>query len=286
MYSSARTPDPSELEQIGVSLASWQSDGLPIQLHPGDLGWHSMRGPEATAAAVRVWGAGDDLAAIGLLDGPDLIRLGLDPARVDDAALAARIADDLAVDAVEARGATALAATLTHRGWGPDEPWTPLRRDLSSPVEDPGARVIPVDADRAAEWCAVHGSAFRGAAFTPEQHEHLVGGWHAMTSGPYADLVRCLAVVDDDDRLVAVAGVWTAGPGRPGLIEPMGVHADHRGHGYGVAVTRAAAATLRELGSSSAIVATESSNVAAVATYVKAGFVADEAVVDLVRVAQ
>lgn len=283
MYSSARTPHPSELERIGASLAAWQSDDSPIQLHPGDLGWHSMRGPEATAAAVRVWGAGDDLAAVGLLDGPDLIRLGLDPARVDDAALAARIADDLSVDAVESRGATALAATLTDRGWGPDEPWTPLRRDLAAPVENVDARVVWIGPDRAAEWCGVHASAFRGGAATDEHGANLVSGWHAMTSGPYADLVRCLAVVDDVDRLVAIAGVWTAGPGRPGLIEPMGVHADHRGHGYGVSVTVAAAAALRDLGASSAIVATESSNVAAVATYVKAGFVADEPVVDLVR---
>ena len=63
--------------------------------------------------------------------------------------------------------------------------------------------------------------------------------------------------------------------GRPGparLLEPMGVHRDHRGHGYGTAITVAAAALLRELGSSSAIVCTASSNVGAVATYGSAGF--------------
>ena len=56
------------------------------------------------------------------------------------------------------------------------------------------------------------------------------------------------------------------------MLEPMGVHRDHRGHGYGTAITVAAAATLRELGSSSAIVCTASSNVGAVATYGSAGF--------------
>ncbi|MGW6228716.1 GNAT family N-acetyltransferase, partial [Cellulosimicrobium cellulans] len=71
---------------------------------------------------------------------------------------------------------------------------------------------------------------------------------------------------------VAVIGVWSAGPGRPGLIEPMGVHAAHRGRGLGRAVTLAGLAALRELGSSSALVATPASNVGGVATYVSAGF--------------
>ena len=52
----------------------------------------------------------------------------------------------------------------------------------------------------------------------------------------------------------------------------MGVHREHRGHGYGTAITVAAAAALRKLGSSSAIVCTPSANVGAVATYRSAGF--------------
>ncbi|MEQ7126884.1 GNAT family N-acetyltransferase [Actinopolymorpha sp. B11F2] len=52
----------------------------------------------------------------------------------------------------------------------------------------------------------------------------------------------------------------------------MGVHREHRGHGYGKAITVSAAAALQELGSSSAIVCTASSNVGAVATYSSAGF--------------
>ncbi|RYJ30432.1 acetyltransferase [Streptomyces sp. L-9-10] len=66
--------------------------------------------------------------------------------------------------------------------------------------------------------------------------------------------------------------MWSAGPGRPGLLEPMGVHREHRRHGYGRAITVAAAAALQELGSSSAIVCTPSSNPGAVATYKSAGF--------------
>ena len=52
----------------------------------------------------------------------------------------------------------------------------------------------------------------------------------------------------------------------------MGVHRDHRGHGYGTAISLAAAAALRNLGASSAMVATSSSNQAAVATYASAGY--------------
>lgn len=66
---------------------------------------------------------------------------------------------------------------------------------------------------------------------------------------------------------MAAATVWAAGPGRPGLLEPMGVHREHRGFGYGRAITVAAAAALRELGSSSAIVCAADSNVGAVVTY-------------------
>ncbi|NUT99230.1 MAG: GNAT family N-acetyltransferase, partial [Saccharothrix sp.] len=75
----------------------------------------------------------------------------------------------------------------------------------------------------------------------------------------------------------------SAGPGRPGLLEPMGVHRDHRGHGYGKAITVAAAAALRDMGSSSALVCTPSSNVGAVATYRSAGFEALPEVRDQIR---
>jgi ribosomal protein S18 acetylase RimI-like enzyme len=52
----------------------------------------------------------------------------------------------------------------------------------------------------------------------------------------------------------------------------MGVHHEHRGHGYGRAISLAAAAALREMGSSSAIVCTPTSYEGAIATYEAAGF--------------
>ncbi len=164
---------------------------------------------------------------------------------------------------------------LGEAGWPAGEPWTLLRRDLAAPVEDPGVRVMEVGPAQAPGWAEVLRSSFGGATAAPER-------WHALATGlPFSD-ARCLVVHDglaavdgpatDGARPVAVVGVWSAGPGRPGLIEPMGVHADHRGRGFGRAVTLAGLAALRELGASGALVATPAANVGGVATYVSAGF--------------
>ncbi len=91
------------------------------------------------------------------------------------------------------------------------------------------------------------------------------------TASPYRR-ARCLVAYDSNEAAVAAVTVWSAGPGRPGLLEPLGVHRDHRGHGFGTAISLAAAAALQEMGASSATVCTPTSNVGAVATYASAGF--------------
>ena len=239
------------------------------------------------------------MVALGLLDGPDgLLRLALDPVLRHDDALARGIAADV-VDAargvlpageviVEARGATALQDALISAGFKPDEPWTPLRRDVTGPVSrkvtDAGSACTSVvGADRAAAWMEVHWSAFRGTPFGEEQEREVLDWWSTMMSGPFAADGRLLALSNPAGETVAVAGVWSAGLGRPGLIEPMGVHRDHQGQGHGAAVCAAAASTLRQLGACSAIVCTESSNTAAVATYRAAGFTAGPQIADLIR---
>jgi len=136
-------------------------------------------------------------------------------------------------------------------------------------------RIEVTGPERAHVRTAVQRAAFGGSSFTDEH-------WQAMAGGlPYAD-ARCLVGYDRDDAVAAVT-VWSAGPGRPGLIEPMGVNPDHRGHGHGRAITVAAAAALRELGASSATVCTPSSNAGAVATYKSAGCRAAPEVPDLHR---
>ncbi|MDV5149683.1 GNAT family N-acetyltransferase [Streptomyces sp. SBC-4] len=268
------------------ALREWQDEGAPAQLHPGDLGWFWRSGAEATAAAVRTWSRDGRILAVGLLDGPGLLRLTIAPDARRDEELARRLVDDVAEPergvlpggkaSIEAPRGALVQDLLAGAGWNTDEPWTPLRRDLTEPVDDPGVRIEVAGPERARAFAAVHRSAFDGSSFTEER-------WHAMAAGsPYAD-ARCLIAYDDQGDAVATVAVWSAGPGKPGLLEPVGVHRDHRRRGHGRAISLAAAAALRELGSSSALVCTPSSNVGAVATYESAGFRRRRQVRDLSR---
>ncbi|WP_405861803.1 GNAT family N-acetyltransferase [Streptomyces sp. NBC_00090] len=261
-------------EAVGV-LREWQSDGAPMQLHPGDLGWFWRSGAEATAAAIRTWSRDGRILGVGLLDGPGLLRLTIAPDAQRDGELAQQLLEDVTEPErdvlpegrvnIEAPMGAVIQDLLSEDGWNADEPWTPLRRDLTERVDDPGMRIEVVGPEQAHVFTAVHRAAFDGSRFTDER-------WHAMAGGlPYAD-ARCLLAYDDQGIAVAAVTVWSAGPGRPGLLEPMGVHRDHRRNGYGAAITLAAAAALQQLGSSSAIVCTPSSNIGAVATYESAGF--------------
>jgi GNAT superfamily N-acetyltransferase len=262
------------LDEAVRALREWQREGAPFQLHPGDVGWFWRFGEEATAAAVRTWSRDGRIVAVGLLDAPELLRLTIAPDARQDEELARQLAADVADPErgvlpegkvyVESPVGTRFKELLAENGWQPDEPWTPLRRDLTEPVPDPGVRVEVIGADRAHLHAAVIRASFERSTFVDER-------WHTMAGGsPYAD-ARSLVAFDGDDAVAAVT-VWSAGPGKPGLLEPMGVHRDHRGRGHGKAITIAAAAALRELGSSSALVCTPSSNAGAVATYRAAGF--------------
>lgn len=282
-----------QLAAILSALGSWQHDRAPVQLHPGDLGWHWRFGAQAVAGAVRIWHREGDIVAIGFLDGAGLIRMGIAPASGDDVELAARIVDDLSdpaapvlpagKGAVEARDGAALRAELAARGWVADEPWMPMHRDLADAVDGwaDGLRVEVVGATgagRARDWLEVVRLAFGSSPPPPDRWPNLAGS--PMLQGR---LGRCLVGYDGQHRAVAAVAVWSAGPGRPGLVEPMGVHDEHRGRGYGRGITVAAAAALRTMGSSSAVVATPAARAAAVATYAAAGFRAGAAVTDFSR---
>lgn len=256
-------------------LREWQYDGAPMQLHPGDLGWFWRFGAEATAAALRTWSRDGQILAVGLVDGSELLRLTIAPDAQRDEELAQQLVEDVTEPErgvlikgrvyVEAPMGALVQDLLSGCGWNADEPWTPLRRDLTEPVEDPGVRIEVIGPDQAHVRAAVQRASFDRSTFTEER-------WHVMAAGlPYAD-ARCLVAYDDRGNAVAAVTVWSAGPGKPGLLEPMGVDREHRGHGYGKAITVAAAAALQGLGSSSAVVCTPSSNVGAVATYRSAGF--------------
>ncbi|MFF3641759.1 GNAT family N-acetyltransferase [Streptomyces sp. NPDC002564] len=268
-------PDVDELTGAVAALRVWQDDRTPLQLHPGDLGWAWALGAENLAAAVRTWSVDGRIIAVGYLDGPDVLRLTTAPDLRQDGDLARRLLADLDDPArgvlpagkvgLEIPDGALLREVLLEAGWELDEAWTPLSRDLAEPVKDSGLRIEVVGPETAGVRTAVHRSAFGSPAFTEEI-------WHVLAAGPvYAD-ARCLIGYDDRDEAVAAATVWSAGPGRPGLLEPVGVHADHRGRGHGTAIGIAAAAALRDLGASSAIVSTPTSNAAAVAAYRAAGY--------------
>lgn len=282
-------PGVDELGDVVRALREWQADRAPVQLHPGDLGWYGRFGAQATAAAVRTWTRDGQALAVGLLDGPGLLRAAIAPEAGHDEELAEQMVADVTRPergvlpqgevSAEARFGPSFQRLLSEAGWDAGEPWTPLRRDLTEPVEDCRVRIEVTGADRADVRAAVHRAAFDRSTFTTER-------WHGMAAGPpYAD-ARCLLARDDRDTPVAAATVWSAGPGRPGLLEPVGVHRAHRGRGFGTAVAVAAAAALRELGSSSATVCTAAANSAAVATYESAGFCRLPDVRDLHRSAQ
>ncbi len=126
---------------------------------------------------------------------------------------------------------------------------------------DCGVRIEVVGPELASVRAAVQRAAFEGSTFSEER-------WISMAEGTsYAD-AQCRIAYDDDTAVAA---------------EPMGVHLEHRGRGYGTAITVAAAAALQRLGSSCATVCTQSSNVGAVATYASAGLGQLPEVLDLRR---
>ncbi|MEG8184473.1 GNAT family N-acetyltransferase [Nocardia terpenica] len=266
------TPGVDGLSEVVGVLREWQRDEASPQLHPGDLGWFWRFGAEATAAAIRTWHRDRQLLAVGLLDGSQFLRLAIAPDAQRDEELAQQLVEDVTSQergvlemCVDAQQGALIRDLLSRNGWNAGESWTPLRRDLTEPVQAPGVRIKVIEPEHASVRTAVQRASFDGSTFTDER-------WHAMTAGlPYAD-ARCLVAYDEQANAVAAVTVWSSGPAKPGLLEPMGVHRRHRGHGYGTAITIAAAATLRKLGSSSAIVCTPSANIGAVATYKSAGF--------------
>lgn len=269
------------LEEVTDAVASWQQDGTPIQLHPGDLGWNGSFGAQSLADEMRVWRRGGRVLAAGMVtDDTGLIRMAIAPSINDDEEFAAQLLTHLSDPdrgvlpagrgLVEARFGAAFRDVLRRNGWVDDEPWTPLCRDLTDPVEDCGLRIETIDTHHVRheivrDRVAVQRASFPSSTFTLKR-------WQAMAASPAYRRARCIVVYDDERHAVAATTVWSAGKNRPGLIEPLGAHRDHRGHGHGRAITIAAAAELQKMGASSVAVCTPSSNVGGVAAYVAAGF--------------
>ncbi|MEY9877354.1 ribosomal protein S18 acetylase RimI-like enzyme [Streptacidiphilus sp. MAP12-33] len=280
------TPTADAVREAMAALREWQHDESPMQLHAGDIGWNYRIGAAETAAAVRTWSRDGRILAVGFVDSPTVVRMTVAPDAFRDEDLARRLVEDFSLPergvlpdgavSIEAPHGLLLHDLLTEEGWGVDEPWTPLFRDLTGPVEDPGVPIRAIGPGEAQDFADVLRSAFNTTKPSGAYR-------HQMSAAPFFADACCLGAYDDQGNPAAVVTVWSAGPGRPGLVEPMGVHADHRGRGYGRAITLAGAAALRELGASSVRVCTLSSNVGGVATYKGAGFEVQPEVADRLR---
>ncbi len=164
------TPTVDELGHVVRTLRDWQDDASPMQLHPGDLGWYSRFGVDALAGAVRTWRRSGRLLAIGLLDGANVLRATVALEAWRDEELAHQVVSDVSDPergvlptgkaSVEAPNGTRVQDLLSDVGWSTDESWTPLRRDLTKPVEPSGLRVEVIGLGEESEFTAVHRSAW------------------------------------------------------------------------------------------------------------------------------
>ncbi|GAB2957699.1 GNAT family N-acetyltransferase [Nonomuraea fastidiosa] len=242
-------------EQAGPALralSEWTPEDVPAGgVHPGDIGWY-LRFEDAV---VYLWTVGGTPVAAGFLDGKAL-RVTTAPG-ADVEAIAADAEELLAPDERRTDG-------LPMPGFRREleDPWVALTW-TPRPVATPRAEFV--DAGSAADRVLVQRSAFPGSTFTVER-------WHAMKRSPAGDLaVEALVRTPEGAPAAAVTG-WFAGEGRCALLEPVGTHADHRGHGYGREAVLATCAALVERGASAVAVVTPKSLTPAVALYRSAGF--------------
>ncbi|KPC94302.1 acetyltransferase, partial [Streptomyces sp. NRRL F-6602] len=140
------TPTVDGVREAMAALREWQDDGAPMQLHPGDIGWHHRFGAAGTAQVIRTWSRDGRIVAVGMLDAPRLLRMTVAPDAFEDEDVARRLVEDLSLPergvlpegavSVEAPLGLLLHDLLSEEEWGVDAPWTPLFRDLTEPVQD------------------------------------------------------------------------------------------------------------------------------------------------------
>ncbi|MEU6726065.1 GNAT family N-acetyltransferase [Nonomuraea wenchangensis] len=245
---------PAETGPALRALCAWTPADVPGGgLHPGDVGWY-LRFDDA---AVLLWLDDGEPVAAGFLDGP-VLRVTAAPG-ADLGALAA--------DAEEALGpGDDWCDGLPMPGWELDQdaPWLVMSW-TPRPVPDRAEPAGEVGADNAADRVLVQRAAFEGSTFTVER-------WRAMKRSPAGELAVETLVRTPAGEPAAAATGWFAGAGRCGLLEPVGTHPDHRGHGYGRDAVLGACAALAERGASAVAVVTPAANEAAVALYRSAGF--------------
>lgn len=262
--------------EVIEALSGWQPRfGCSSGLHPGDVGWR-LREPAAQfARLLSVWrDPASTIVAVALLDEPRRLRVAVAPDREADHVLASTLAAALGellppgeafVDLPS--GPPLVAVRLVADGYEAEPDLEPLLyRALGSGDAGlpPDVRPVRDDAEASARVDVQH-SAFAGSTFTMEK-------WRRMASYPGYHRSLDLVAWTPQGVAAAAATAWSAGPGRCGLLEPVGTHPDHRRAGFGHRVIAGACSALAQLGASGVAVHTPASNTAAVAAYRACGF--------------
>ena len=266
-------------DETVAALRGWERPGdCGWQLHAGDIGWHLRNDDdEVEGTLLQLRDASGALAAVGLLDGPGLLRLALEPDHLHDPALAAAVAD-----AAEDR----LGRAGTAEAYVDGPAAARLARRARPPRLGPGPR--PVGAPVAVARCGRRragrvpgGPGIRGggrrrpgrraAIGLRELHLHRGAVGPDEPSAAYDPRLDLLAR-DEDGTAVAALTAWSAGEGRCALVEPVATAAGHTRKGHGRRLLDGAAVALARVGASGVAVWTPASNEAALAAYRSAGF--------------
>jgi GNAT superfamily N-acetyltransferase len=259
-------------EQIEI-LNRWAPrHAAVLGLHSGDVGWRLRLDDSDLDDTLVVVRDRDEPVAVIHVE-PDLIRPVVRADRSDDWELAETLGEIATSTATTQRVSSDAASHgayrcwLSRHGWVLEsDAWAVLYRPLSSSdgaYDDPLCSTLASDTD-IADRVAVQYAAFEHSTFT-------VSRWHQMAAGPGYDARLDLLRRDATGVPVSAATGWSAGPGRTGILEPVGTHRDHVGAGHGRAVTMAVIAALARSGASGVAVQTPPSNVAAIRAYEACG---------------
>ncbi len=280
-----------------TALEEWAAPGGHVTgLHAGDVGWH-LRLPDEVLRrrpgdGIVGWWREGQVVAVALMEG-DVARPEVAPDCVDDLAVCQAVAD--AVEEIpdaevwtDAQPGSLVRTLLAAHGWRLDaDRWLALHLAIAPPVDElapavlreaaavPGVTATLTEADVEAR-VAVQRAAFAHSTFT-------LDAWHRMAAGPGFRQDLDLLARDGDGTPVAAATGWLAGPGRCGLLEPVGTRREHRHHGYGRRIVLAAIHALATAGASGVGVCTPGRNDAAVAMYESCGLRPVETVQAMVR---
>ncbi|WP_426566042.1 GNAT family N-acetyltransferase [Angustibacter sp. McL0619] len=276
MHTSWQRTGRAGLAEAAALLNAWEvPGGYAGALHAGDVGWHARLCDAEVDGTVRMLRLGEEVIGVGLFE-PGLVRWRAAPDHRDDGALAQQVAleasgcrgQDGTVEA-EVDTGSPLRAELARCGWRLGEPWVVGYLSFAELSTDAGntdagntdAGTRPVDPTRDVQARVdVQRASWDHSTFTQD-------GYRRLLACPAYDPALDVVAYDEHGRAVASATAWSAGPGRCGILEPVGTHREHRGQGHGRRAVLAAARALVATGASGIAVATPATNTAAVAAY-------------------